>query len=536
MTADDAPNVLNEKPGRPVTWTTVNAGEAAFPGVPTPLSWTWSWWPTEYGVRGAFASIGCFDAGFATPPDELADRVLTIHQGHVAINLDLFRAVADAIPGGSGDDVERSFFGSVRPGVVSRPRRGRYAAVAVRMPTAALRARAAMLRAEQPTDSWWRAAVARDDLDQAAAQQLLRDSQHRYAQIARPHTIIGMVTQGLYDQVRGLCARAGMPSAAGVLVPGGQEEGRWLGELWQLARDQRGTLDDFVLRHGYHGPLEGELSSPSWRIDQGPLRHLVVSYARDTGRESPAAVFARRDRERAQTEARLLAELPVAGRPAAKALLAAARAYMPLRETGRAVFLRAYDVARHGAWALGELLVRNGEVDSAADVFELTFDELTAPRLPAGARDLVTARRALRRRYQGVTVPSLWTGSPVPQPIQDDIPTQGDDPLCGLGVSAGIAEGTVRVVLDAADMDDVDDGDIVVCRATDPSWAGVFYLVSAVIIDIGGDMSHGAIVARELGLPAVVNTRDGTRRLKTGDRVRVDGTAGTVTRLAAVHS
>jgi pyruvate,water dikinase len=94
----------------------------------------------------------------------------------------------------------------------------------------------------------------------------------------------------------------------------------------------------------------------------------------------------------------------------------------------------------------------------------------------------------------------------------------------------------VRVIVDPGDTDDFEPGEVLVCRATDPSWAALFYLASAVVIDIGGDMSHGAIVARELGLPAVVNTGDGTTRLCTGDRVRVDGSAGTVIRLPSAKA
>jgi phosphohistidine swiveling domain-containing protein len=532
MSADPAaPNVLNEKPGRPVTWTTVNAGEAAFPGVPTPLSWTWGWWPTEYGVRGAFASIGAFTPGFAEPPTEYADRVLTIHHGHVAINLDLFRAVADAIPTSSGDATERSFFGSVRPGATSRPRRSRYPVVLARMPATALRSRAAIRRLQEPTDRWWRSVVSAPELELAAAQALLVESQRRYAEIAVPHTVVGMVTQGLYDQVRAMCDRAGMPDASGALVPGGQDEGRWLTELWDIAHG-RGTPQLFLARHGYHGPLEGELSSPSWRINPRPLQNLLMSYARDSDREPPGELFARRERERIQTQTRFLAALPVTYRAPARGLLAAARAYMPLRESGRATFLRAYDAARQGALAIGRHYVGQRLLDTEDDVFYLSFDELTAPKPPADARERVTVRCELRQHYRTVALPSLWTGDPTSRLTRlDDTPAVSDEPLSGLGVSAGVAEGIARVVLDPADSDDLDAGEILVCRATDPSWASLFYLAGAVVVDIGGEMSHGAIVARELGLPAVVNTRDGTRRLQTGDRIRVDGSLGTVTLL-----
>ena len=397
----EASNVLNEKPERPVTWTTVNAGEAAFPGVPTPLSWTWSWWPTECGIRGAFTSIGAFPASFAEAPRALADRLLTIHYGNVAINLDLFRAVADAIPNSSGDDVERAYFGSVRPGVSGRPRRSRYPVVAARMPGAAVRSRLRVRRLAGPMDRWWREAVARPHLDVASARALLIESQRRYTEISPSHVVVGMVTQGLYDKVRDLCAAAGMPDAAGALVPGGQDEARWLTELWDVARGVA-TMDRFLVRHGYHGPLEGELSSPTWRIDPGPLQKLLGAYRRDTGRESPAVLFARRADELRDNQARLLAALPPHRRGAARALLGAARAYMPLRESGRATFLRAYDVARHAARAIGRHLAERDRIDVPEDVFYLTLAELTGPRQPPDARALVAARRELRERYRGV--------------------------------------------------------------------------------------------------------------------------------------
>jgi pyruvate,water dikinase len=90
----------------------------------------------------------------------------------------------------------------------------------------------------------------------------------------------------------------------------------------------------------------------------------------------------------------------------------------------------------------------------------------------------------------------------------------------------------VRVVTRAEDEDDLEPGDILVCEVTDPSWTPLFMLVDAVVIDVGAPGSHGAIIARELGLPSVVNTIDGSRRLRSGDRVEVDGTAGTVTVVA----
>ncbi|HEY2302065.1 MAG TPA: PEP-utilizing enzyme, partial [Acidimicrobiales bacterium] len=104
-----------------------------------------------------------------------------------------------------------------------------------------------------------------------------------------------------------------------------------------------------------------------------------------------------------------------------------------------------------------------------------------------------------------------------------------EEPIVGLGVSPGIVEGTAHVMSDPTDPSAFEPGDILVCHTTDPSWASIFLMAGAVVIDIGGMLSHGAIVARELGIPCVINTGSGTQRLRTGDRIRIDGTAGSVT-------
>jgi len=87
------------------------------------------------------------------------------------------------------------------------------------------------------------------------------------------------------------------------------------------------------------------------------------------------------------------------------------------------------------------------------------------------------------------------------------------------------------VVTDPVVSDDFEVGDVLVCHTTDPGWASIMFLAGALVVDVGGPMSHAAIVARELGVPCVVNTGDGTRRVRSGERLRVDGTAGLVERV-----
>jgi pyruvate,water dikinase len=106
---------------------------------------------------------------------------------------------------------------------------------------------------------------------------------------------------------------------------------------------------------------------------------------------------------------------------------------------------------------------------------------------------------------------------------------EGGVELRGAAASPGTVEGVARVVIDVRQIRDVRDGDILVCPITSPAWAPIFSNVKAVVTDIGGVMSHAAIVCREYGLPAVVGTGRATSQIQTGQRIRVDGSAGTVT-------
>jgi pyruvate,water dikinase len=150
---------------------------------------------------------------------------------------------------------------------------------------------------------------------------------------------------------------------------------------------------------------------------------------------------------------------------------------------------------------------------------------------PSPLQELVSERRASRDQHAGVTIPECWQGDPPAAPVSE-AGDQRDTVVTGEGVSAGVAEGSARVVDDPS-FAEVEPGEILVAPTTDPSWSSIMFVSSALVVDIGGALSHAAVVARELGIPCVVNTRSGSRTLRTGDRVRVDGGAGTVEVLEA---
>jgi phosphohistidine swiveling domain-containing protein len=116
---------------------------------------------------------------------------------------------------------------------------------------------------------------------------------------------------------------------------------------------------------------------------------------------------------------------------------------------------------------------------------------------------------------------------PEPVAVHSRVEPRSTTRVTGLGVSGGIVEGRVRVLTDPADCD-IADGDILVAHITDPSWVTLMFLSAALVVDVGGPLSHTAVVAREMGIPCVANTKTATSTLRTGDLCRVDGTAGAV--------
>ncbi|MCA1843986.1 MAG: peptidase, partial [Actinobacteria bacterium] len=277
---------------------------------------------------------------------------------------------------------------------------------------------------------------------------------------------------------------------------------------------------------GYLGPDEGLVWTRSWREDPATVLRLAKATAErdDPGAlERRAAVAVQR---RKAAEAEILEGLPKVLRRAARAVFGHAGRQVRNLELSKATFHMALDGCRAAARRGGRDLYRDGVLSDPEDVFFFTVAEL-AQRPPVRAAEIATYRKAERQRYAAMDLPLMFTG--IPEPIVEasvEAP-EDDDVICGIGAAHGQAEGRARVVSDPTTAD-LDPGDILVCRITNPSWTPLFMLAEAVVIDIGSTASHGAIVARELGLPCVINTQVGTTRLRDGDRIAVDGTAGTV--------
>jgi pyruvate,water dikinase len=375
--------------------------------------------------------------------------------------------------------------------------------------------------------------------DQDRALEIFREVVDRMPQETTAQVVSSTIAGLAHSRLHALLDRTGKTTLEMTLLGGygSTEEARMAEELWDIARGQ-GDLDAFLGEHGFHGPAEGELASDAWREDPLPVRSSIAAFRTMDDGESPSAASRRAIADRVAAERQVCEGLAPAARWRARLILWRARRSIPLRVVAKAAFTQTFDVGRAAAKLVGTDLVRTGSLAHADGVFYLTTDELV--QLPADLDRIVAFRRAQRSKYEAVSLPGSWTGMPIP----DTVPAGGSEAatptvaarvgevITGVGVSTGVTDGPARVVVDPDDQATLAPGEILVCHTTDPSWTSSFVIASAVVIDIGGVLSHGAIVARELGIPGVVNTVDGTTRLRSGDRIRVDGTAGTVQVLA----
>ncbi|ABK68783.1 PEP-utilizing enzyme [Mycobacterium avium] len=514
-------------------WTLTNVGEAT-PDILSPLCW--SLWGTgvEFASRGGLYDFGVLPASALVVPNDPNQWSTACFFGRQAMNVDRARELAGLLPGMTGDDFERDLLGSVRPDATptkSDPKR--LPVAAVKTPWVLLRSRSAARDAHSAQMSWWRATVLGGDSKDPKA--LLADSVQRFSSVMRVHVRSRMILNALRSQVESIVGKLGCSDLVPVLLAGygGVIETELADDVWSLGQG-RLSMDEFLLRHGFHGPNEGNVIGHSWREDHDAVKRAAQAHAGRAEEERPSVRVQRAVAARQRAEAELLATLSLPRRLMLRKLLSFTGAHVRAVELGKAGFLTAIDGCRAAAAALGRDLVRAGILERPDDTCYLTVEELLAP-LPSNVRELVDFRRARREEYRRIEVPTVFTGMPVP--IDPGGASAGQDAAVrGMPAGTGVFEGTVRVVLDAESDDTLDDGEVLVCKMVDPGWTALVSLAGALVTDIGSPASHGAIVARELGIACVVGTGNGTRVLHTGDVVRVDGVTGEIAVLQRAES
>ncbi len=546
-------------------WSSVNVGEA-LPGVATPLTWSVAGAFSEAGFRRAFATLGCHVPRGA--------RLVGNVHGRFYLNLTQFMRIAAQVPwldprvlvelgGGAGGDAL-----SVQVADVSR--RGFYA----RLPVTAARLVREQLRLDEEVaryeDYANKAQSAHNALDLAILpdealahtlgdiQQLLERTGTVMLTCASStlgsHLALRMVlsrlapidaerlTQALTSGIRDLeTARPAIGIMRVAQIARGEPEARTA-----IERETTGGLDgipdgptrralrSFLELYGDRAVREAELSTPRWREDPRP----VLTMLRIALRGEERAVEPALARARAQADAqmaRLMPRLNIGQQTLVRHLVARAQKAARLRERMRTWVTRVLGMLRAAVLDADRRLRRlvpelAHDVDPIGAAFFLTIDELVQALRTARSdlAPLVRARRAeFARDRARPDPPATFTGSPPPLVL----PPAGGDVLRGLPASPGVVEGKARVLFGAPQIGELEPGEVLVVHTTDVGWTPLFLIAAGVVTELGGPLSHAAVVAREFGVPCAVNVEGATRVLRTGDTLRVDGDHGVVERI-----
>ncbi len=292
----------------------------------------------------------------------------------------------------------------------------------------------------------------------------------------------------------------------------------------------RRAIEHFLEMYGDRAVREAELATPRWREEPAPLLDMLVSSLRASSNDPERALARARsvaDREMARLETLLnFVELALV-----RQLVERTQRFTRLRERMRSWVTRTLGTLRTIALDVDRRLRRIDPSLKEGSVFFCTYEELTAA-LSSGRAEIghvVRLRRAEHARDAGrPDPPPTFIGRPPPVML----PPASGDTLVGLPASGGVVEGRARVLeAGARGLDTVEPGEILVSRTTDVGLSPLFLVAAGVVTELGGPLSHAAVVAREYGVPAVVSVPGATLAIKTGDRLRIDGDRGLVERL-----
>lgn len=511
-------------------WTTTNLAEAC-PDVMSPMCWSVWGEPAEFAWLYSMYAFGVIPRKKVMVSPDANDRGLSCFYGRQALNVDAIRKTLADLPGVDGDDFERDLMGSVRedaPQYEGSLRR--VPALVIKAPYAIATAGKRLRALHDEMYRKWLATVFNpNEVLVGEPVDRLVAAREDFERVFKVHCVARFVFQGGQSAVTSVAEKAGQPELAVELLSGVGDvnETRMADDLWRLGQGEI-SEEEFLHSWGYHGPNEGNLLTTVWREDPTPIRALAALSAQRVERPADRA-----DRARAASagaERSLLAAISPSRRPAVRWLLRRMRNIVRTLQVGKAGYLLAIDLSRYAAREFGRQQVRDGALRSVDDVFFLTVEECCA--LAAGTladpQHIVDVRRSTREKYKQMTLPVAFTG--MPQPVEHA--AKGDleemPELTGAASGGGVVEGRARIVCDPQDDLDLEPGEILVCRFTDPSWAPLMALADALVIDIGGSASHGAVVARELGIPYVIGTQHGTRIVREGDWIRVDGNSNSV--------
>ncbi len=542
-------------------WSNVNVGEA-LPGVATPLTWSIAAAFSELGFRRAFGALGC------TVPDgaELVGRF----DGRIYLNLTHFLKIASQMPALDPRQLLEFGGGSGLDEVASQIEKGSWARFALRIPSvlaswlrenASLDAKLAKFEADASAfrhkiESADRGAMTRAELAielesveatlDRTGTLMLTCASGVLSSLLLVRTLLRWTASGEYTRLeRGLltgnadldsaqpgialahiAARLATDDAARAVIER-EPQGALTIDALPNGPTRRG-LEAFVSAFGHRAVREAELSTPRWSEDPSMLfATLRAQLHGDRGAALSRVDAQCASRDRAEHE--WMDALPSAARSIARHALGRARKFLRLRERMRAHVTEVLGYFRINALEVSRRLARHEPQCGDDGAFFLEVDEVREflRGAPIDVAALVQARRAQHLRDAArPDPPNSFVGAP-PRTAAIEV-SAGDEVLRGIGASSGRVRGRARVVVDPSDGASLRPGEILVVRVADVGWTPLFLTAAGVITELGGALSHASLVAREYGVPAVVNVDGASRRLRTGQLVEIDGDRGTV--------
>ncbi|XP_076364395.1 rifampicin phosphotransferase-like isoform X2 [Tachypleus tridentatus] len=282
-------------------------------------------------------------------------------------------------------------------------------------------------------------------------------------------------------------------------------------------------FQEFIQKHGHRCVKEFELFMETW----GMKPENIINILQSMKEESPSNQPLKQNLTTEETVGRLKMPLGRSQRWFLKYLLPKCHEAVANREKSKSLLIRTLHAFRLAFCQLGSLMLREGRLPEEDLIFFLTLEEIGTLLYTRSARLLAKAirRKRLFPKLQKLELPEIMNG--IPRPVTEEYEeVQGSVVIKGTPVSQGIIKSTARVIIQLEDAITIKPGDILITRSTDIGWSPYFPLLAGIVTELGGLISHGAVVAREYGLPCLVGVKRATSLLKSGDTVILDGSKG----------
>ena len=393
-------------------------------------------------------------------------------------------------------------------------------------------------------------------------EQLAWEMYERNSQVFQVHSVTALAVFSLFGILQKLLARIGEEGTENLLTVGleGMSSSQLGVKMWQIAQSAAESprvselilsqgedvleeleqipegrvflthLDAFMDEYGDRCSQEMELSVPRWKEDPDFVLSMVAHYLNSD--VNPVETMEEQKRMRIEATERILRTIsnPLE-RVLFEKILDKTQQYIVVRENLKTTWMKGLSTMRALYVAIAEDLVRKGIIQNTDEIFYLKVTEVSdiiAGNLKKGQfEDRIEERKKEKEECGDLEVPEVVIGRP--PPIEElEFIVEPREQLEGTGCSYGVVTGKARVIPDPRDCSGFKEGEILVALITDPGWSPLFVTAGGLVMESGGTLSHGVIIAREYGIPAVVGVKNATRIIKTGDTITVDGNKGMV--------